>query len=276
MTWLYTYENESNGGRFYAGIGENVARVWQPHNPEAEALRDDPRTVILRTATRFSTRKDALMAEAIAIHVASFFGARVILDASDGEQILRESDSLQRIVTNISGTVQTKHLVPALPIQEGAPPVRYSHLIGAAIVMTTLEELDERPAVSGASTFDALAERASQFWRLRRRVDAATSTSTWPIRLILVSKGHHVILGDWDLADGAQSMRALGAGESQPNGSGWCAFRLARPRWTIEDGTAIGDVGRTLEFDTAYGPKNLQGSVAGWSEDLRITWGMAP
>jgi len=90
-TWLYIYEGAPRGDEeerksIYIGIGQSMGRVYEPHNPDAERLRDAEGTLIRQTLEPFSSREDALKAEAIAIHVASLMGLDPIYDAEDEDE----------------------------------------------------------------------------------------------------------------------------------------------------------------------------------------------
>ena len=68
-TWLYIYEGAPRGDEeerksIYIGIGQSMGRVYEPHNPDAERLRDTEGTLIRQTVEPFSSREDALRAEA--------------------------------------------------------------------------------------------------------------------------------------------------------------------------------------------------------------------
>ena len=119
-TWLYIYEGAPRGEgerrSIYIGIGKSMGRVFESHNPDAERLRDAEGTLIRQTVEPFSSRKDALKAEAIAIHVASLMGLDPIYDAEDEEELFGEGD---KAVTNISGTKTSKHLGPAIFTRPG-------------------------------------------------------------------------------------------------------------------------------------------------------------
>ena len=120
-TWLYIYEGAPRGegeGRrsIYIGIGQSMGRVFEPHNPDAERLRDAEGTLIRQTLVPFSSRKDALKAEAVAIHVASLMGLDPIYDAEDEDELFEKND---KSVTNISGTKTSKHLGPAIFTRPG-------------------------------------------------------------------------------------------------------------------------------------------------------------
>ena len=115
-TWLYIYEGAPRGDEeerrpIYIGIGERMGRVFEQHNPDAERLRDAEGTLIRQTLEPFSSREDALKAEAIAIHVASLMGLDPIYDAEDEDELFNEDD---KMVTNIAGTKTSKHLWPAI------------------------------------------------------------------------------------------------------------------------------------------------------------------
>ena len=120
-TWLYIYEgapcsDEEERRSIYIGIGQSMGRVFEPHNPDAELLRDTEGTLIRQTVEPFSSREDALKAEAIAIHVASLMGLDPIYDAEDEDELFEKND---KSVTNISGTKTSKHLGPAIFTRPG-------------------------------------------------------------------------------------------------------------------------------------------------------------
>lgn len=120
-TWLYIYEgaprSDEEGRRsIYIGIGQSMGRVFESHNPDAERLRDTEGTLIRQTVKPFSSREDALKAEAIAIHVASLMGLDPIYAAKDEDELFEKRD---KSVTNISGTKTSKHLGPAIFMRDG-------------------------------------------------------------------------------------------------------------------------------------------------------------
>ena len=120
-TWLYIYEgaprsDEEERRSIYIGIGQSMGRVFEAHNPDAESLRDTEGTLIRQTVEPFSSREDALKAEAIAIHVASLMGLDPIYDAEDEDELFEKND---KSVTNISGTKTSKHLGPAIFTRPG-------------------------------------------------------------------------------------------------------------------------------------------------------------
>lgn len=111
-TWLYLYEN-TKAKKIYIGIGKSMERVFERHNRQAEDLRDSSGTLIRQTVEPFSSRRDALMAEAIAIHVASLMGMKPIIDSEQqSELFIPEEDSAT--TTNIQGLKSTKFLEPAI------------------------------------------------------------------------------------------------------------------------------------------------------------------
>src|SRR5699024_12598329 len=75
-TWLYLYEDRSEK-RLYVGIADRLDRVWGPHNADAETVRDAPRPQVLQTREPFSSRDDALKAEALPIRRAMLSGGAV-------------------------------------------------------------------------------------------------------------------------------------------------------------------------------------------------------
>ena len=163
-TWLYIYEgapcsDEEERRSIYIGIGQSMGRVFEPHNPDAERLRDTEGTLIRQTVEPFSSREDALKAEAIAIHVASLMGLDPIYDAEDEDELFEKND---KSVTNISGTKTSKHL--------------------------------GRASAFGGNPGDVFNERAAEAWnvapdkrpKIRRLVAVLTGS-------------RHVILGSWEV-----------------------------------------------------------------------------
>lgn len=112
-TWLYIYEGvprEGNDRRdVYIGIGKSMGRVFEAHNPDAEKLRDTEGTLVRQTIEHFSSRKDALKAEATAIHVASLIGMNPIYDCADEDGLF---DQEAPKVTNIQGKKQQSIWAP--------------------------------------------------------------------------------------------------------------------------------------------------------------------
>lgn len=175
-TWLYLYESADRRS-VYIGIGNSMERVWEPHNHEAEELRNEPSTMILQTIEPFSSREDALKAEAIAIHVATMGGQRVISDLD---------------VTNRAGTKGTSRLGPAVMRRSGEVPA--STLTNTAIVPIRAEAMDERPGPYGGRAGAVFSERAQKYWTV------AADKQERVTRLIAVLAGSDgVILGDWDV-----------------------------------------------------------------------------
>ena len=111
MTYLYLYEGADR--RLYIGISDEMTRPWEAHNEDAAALLAEPTTQVLQTPMPFSSRNDARMAEAIAIHVAALAGIRIDSDHEDASEIAAQA-------TNRAGMKGTKHLVPAVLRKEGA------------------------------------------------------------------------------------------------------------------------------------------------------------
>ncbi|MFT4189254.1 MAG: hypothetical protein QM621_11810 [Aeromicrobium sp.] len=189
-TYLYLYDNlELN--KVYIGIGDSMDRVWQSHNPEAEALRDVPGTTILQTVTPFSKRADARKAEAIAIHIAARMGKTVIVEDDEGRASSEISEEGAVFTVNRAGVESTKELGPAVFLREGE--VDYSDLRGTAIVTIKSESMDDRPAPYGGVSAASFSERARQWWSV------GTAKQPRITRLIAVLSGSDVILGDWDV-----------------------------------------------------------------------------
>lgn len=233
MTYLYIYSN-SKQRRVYVGIGDDILRIFQSHNADAEQLLKDPDTELLQTPERFSSRLDAERAEAAAIYVAGLMGAEVISD-------LRHDG---RPVTNRAGVLGTKHLVPAIFRREGR--VSYWDLQSTAIVTLKPSAIDDRGtlhAAKGAATFAA---RAEKYWPL----NSAIQRGDKPEKLLAVQKSSHIVLGHWDL-DSARPMNSM------ENGDG--VFRLVDAEADDVDGL------KGKRFDWAG---RGVGTRITWSDDL--------
>ena len=192
-TYLYLYENQDS---IYIGVADKMDRVWQPHNADAEMLRQGAGTRILQTVEPFSTRADALKAEAIAIHVAVRAGKRVVLDPGADNEGVSIEDEGGLVVVNRAGVKGTKVLAPAVLQREGILP--FADLRRTAIVSITAGAMDGRPAPYGATHGAVFSERARKYWTVAADKQAQIE------RLIAVLKGSSgLILGDWDVAVGA-------------------------------------------------------------------------
>ena len=160
-TWLYIYEgvrpsNEEERRQIYIGIGKSMGRVFEPHNPDAERLRDTEGTLIRYTVEPFSSREDALKAEAIAIHVASLMGLDPIYDSQD------EKDD--KSVTNIQGRKTSKHLGPAIFTRPGE--VTQGEMRATIIVPISPKPIEERASAFGGNPGEVFIDRAAQAWNI--------------------------------------------------------------------------------------------------------------
>ena len=193
-TWLYIYEGaprsyEEERRSVYIGIGQSMGRVFEPHNPDAERLRDTEGTLIRQTVEPFSSREDALKAEAIAIHVASLMGLDPIYDAEDEDELFEKND---KSVTNISGTKTSKHLGPAIFTRPGE--VTQGEMRETIIVPISPDSLEGRASAFGGNPGDVFIERAAQAWNV------APDKRPKIRRLVAVLTGsRHVILGSWEV-----------------------------------------------------------------------------
>lgn len=142
-TWLYLYENRG-AKSIYIGIADRMDRVWQRHNDDAERLRGSSDTEILQTVQPFSSRTDALKAEAIAIHIAMLTGLSV-LRASDDVSV----EDGRVLVTNRAGSRSTSVLGPAVKRREGT--VEYRNLVRTAIVTISAGDMNERRGPYGGT-----------------------------------------------------------------------------------------------------------------------------
>ncbi|VTX48197.1 Uncharacterised protein [uncultured Actinomyces sp.] len=192
-TWLYIYEGAPRGegeGRrsIYIGICESMERVYERHNPDADRLRDTEGTLIRQTVKPFSSREDALKAEAIAIHVASLMGLDPIYDAEDEDELFEKND---KPVTNISGTKTSKHLGPAIFTCRGE--VDQGEMRETVIVPISADSLEGRVSPFGGNSGEVFIERAAQYWNVKS--DKRPKIR----RLVAVLTKAHVILGSWEV-----------------------------------------------------------------------------
>ena len=192
-TWLYIYEGAPRGegeGRrsIYIGICESMERVYERHNPDADRLRDTEGTLIRQTVKPFSSREDALKAEAIAIHVASLMGLDPIYDAEDEDELFEKND---KPVTNISGTKTSKHLGPAIFTCRGE--VDQGEMRETVIVPISADSLEGRVSPFGGNSGEVFIECAAQYWNVKS--DKRPKIR----RLVAVLTKAHVILGSWEV-----------------------------------------------------------------------------
>ena len=192
-TWLYIYEgaprSDEEGRRsIYIGIGKSMERVFESHNADAERLRDAEGTLIRQTVEPFSSREDALKAEAIAIHVASLMGLDPIYAAEDEEELFEKDD---KSVTNIQGTKTSKHLGPAIFTRPGE--VAQDELRNTIIVPISADSLEGRVSAFGGNTGEVFIERAAQYWNV------ASDKRPKIRKLVAVLTKAHVILGSWEV-----------------------------------------------------------------------------
>ena len=229
--WLYIYENVA-WNSVYIGIADSMDRVFQPHNPAAEALRDASGSTILQTLEPFSTRRDARKAEAIAIHIAAMAGMKVHGEDDSGHPL---------VSTNIAGVHSTKELGPAIFTREGVVP--WNSLTGTVMVPISADQLDGRPAPFGGHGGAFFADRAQRHWNVawwkRPRIT----------RLLAVLKGGRgLILGDWDVASDAEWAQAW-------EGSSRIAIPLVDPE--IDDPRGVKGMrleGHRLNSGVTYSP----------------------
>jgi len=195
-TWLYIYEgaprsDDEERRRIYIGICESMERVYERHNPDAEHLRDTEGTLIRQTVKPFSSREDALKAEAIAIHVASLMGLDPIYAAKDEEELFEKDEKDDKSVTNIAGTKTSKHLGPAIFTRDGE--VAQSEMRETVIVPISADSLEGRVSPFGGNSGEVFIERAAQYWNVKS--DKRPKIR----RLVAVLTKAHVILGSWEV-----------------------------------------------------------------------------
>ena len=164
-TWLYIYEGvprEGNDRRdVYIGIGKSMGRVFEAHNPDAEKLRDTEGTLVRQTIEPISSRKDALKAEATAIHVASLIGLNPIYDCADEDGLF---DQEAPKVTNIQGKKTTKHLGTAIYTRKGE--VSRDDLSHTVIVPISPKLIEGRSSAFGGNSREEFVERAAGYWNI--------------------------------------------------------------------------------------------------------------
>lgn len=189
-TWLYLYENRGEKS-LYVGIADRLSRVWEPHNGDAERLRAAHGTEILQTVQPFSSRDDAIKAEAIAIHIAMLSGVTVFHAPND----VSVEDG-QVLVTNRAGSKSTSVLGPAVKRREGT--VEFHGLVRTAIVTIAAGDMDRRRGPYGGTDGAAFSVRAQKWWTV-----AADKQSKIQRLIAILSGSHGVIVGDWDVEVGA-------------------------------------------------------------------------
>jgi len=246
-TYLYIYRNDRLG-QVYVGIGENLSRIWEPHNRQAEALREEADTHVFVTDKPFPTRAAAETAESAAICAAAAAGATVLSDLADAPAL-----------TNIAKVKDSRYLAQAVHTADGS--VDFTSFEKTAFVIASVDQLpgDLRPTLHGGRSADVFAQRASKYWPLgaaekRRRaaqLAAGQPGETSPVRtveqLVMVQKGTGTILGAWTLT--AEQWRPTG-------GANEWEFLLDEP---------IGDLrGKHLDWN-GY----RVGTLVTWSTDLK-------
>ncbi|WP_022873587.1 hypothetical protein [Nesterenkonia alba] len=247
-TYLYIYES-ADRREVYIGIANSMGRVWEPHNPEAEALRDRPGSRILQTVEPFSTREDARKAEAIAIYIASLAGQRVHhIDETDNDEAIGEITPTDTglFYTNLAGTKTTTVLEPAIYYRPGET-VAYEELRNTVLVRISPDPIDERPAPFGGHGGAQFAQRAQKWWGLGK----ASRTNMQANQLVAVLTGQQIVLGSWRLEEPKFAY---------DEEAGKWSFVLA----DAEEDNHADLKGRTLTFATRYPFRTL-----GYSEDLR-------
>ena len=195
-TWLYIYDgaprsDDEERRRIYIGIGKSMERVFEEHNPEAESLRNAEGTLIRQTVEPFSSREDALRAEAVAIHVASLMGLDPIYAAKDEDKLFEKDEKDDKSVTNIAGTKTSKHLGPAILTRDGE--VAQSEMRETIIVPISADSLEGRVSAFGGNAGEVFIERAAQYWNV------ASDKRPKIRKLVAVLTKAHVILGSWEV-----------------------------------------------------------------------------
>jgi hypothetical protein len=106
----------------------------------------------------FSSRKDAEMAEAIAIHIAALAELHISSDNKETNKIITQA-------TNRVGMKGTKHLVPAVFRKDGSNV--FGTLKWTAIVVLKPESIDARGSLHGGRPVARLLreQRASGTWK---------------------------------------------------------------------------------------------------------------
>lgn len=187
----------------YIGIGKKLDRIFEGHNDQAEKLRDSKETGILQTAEPFSTREDALMAEAIAIHVASFFISAInesvgknnqieLLDDYSAEVGKLDEEKAQKFeLTNRQGVKSSKLLIPAIQRKSGDVEPNNNDLKNTLIVPISLKDIHGLPSSYGALKGDEFAPRATCHWAVAKK------KRPYIRHLLAVLRDSKIILGSW-------------------------------------------------------------------------------
>lgn len=177
-THLYVYEN-STLRQCYIGIGTSLERFHGDHSENAKQLLQDPNTKVWHALNPFSTREDALQAEAIAIRIAAL------------GRLIDEDGVSWNSPQNRAGVQSSRFVVTLQENKEGS--IHYDNLARTAIVTVGLDKIDPVRGTIGAHKQNG--DRILQYWRL-----STAAREGRPVeRLLAVSKGTHRIVGDWDL-----------------------------------------------------------------------------
>lgn len=240
---------KSNGQIGYVGIGGQT-RPFEGHTEEADdVLRGGE---IWITATPFSTRQDAEMAESLLI--------RALTWAAENPPDL----------ANVSKVTSSKHLVPALPYKAGI--LRYSSVSRALFVKVRPSSLKGRSAPSGEAGQIELAMRCNRWWRLMAAKDRndqvelliAVSSQTKPSRVIGVWRTRPV--SDWWYED--QARPEMSEERAEPWNSAAPVYGTdAAKGWVVTLESLDSNVNdwQGLEFDwETYAPQGI-----GFSRDIR-------
>lgn len=239
-----------DGAVGYVGIG-GPTRPFKGHTPEADQVLKGGEVWI--TATPFSSRADAEMAESILIRALGW-----------------ATEKSPRM-TNVAKKSSSRDLVPALPFKDGS--VNYEDFTNALFVKIRLGNLFGRPAPNGATDELGLALRCNRWWRLgqarARRADVrylvAVTAGAQPPRVIGAWRTRPV--DDWWFEDLDQPQLSrtrdepFNSGvkrtESDPPAKGWVV--------TLESTYPnVGDwQGKQMNWG-GYNPQNI-----GWSQDLK-------
>ncbi len=95
-------------------------------------------------------------------------------------------------ITNISGTLSTGQLAPAIFVREGS--LDYSSLRNTILIPISPGSVDGRAAPFGGRTGAAFADRVAHYWNVaqhkRPRIERA---------IAVLTGGRSLVLGDWDV-----------------------------------------------------------------------------
>lgn len=181
----------------YVGKGSR-ARPYEEHNAGFEGVARGEHDFLI-TPMPFSSKDDAEMSESLVIRA------------------LFEAQQHGIAMTNLAQRLQSKHLVPLVPVAEGT--LDYASLGNAVIVRIRPERIDSRDVISGVTPAEVAAERCRQYWPIGScvardldvRLLVAVTSKVKPARVLGVWETQPVAA--WDSDAGAIALTDPAAGD---------------------------------------------------------------